>query len=621
MNSRSPLVCGLVLAAMTVASETFLSEGVGVAEPCGGVAFTCAPRSRTSWATVEWQAETSSPCRVSRAFHLIGDGKARRYWFAGPRSPSFIGNGSERAAGDWNGVISSLVVRDAFTDETVSLTDVAFSKRRPDIPGELCLSAAKRPSSLDRVGQTIAIDIGLFNPGTLPVTGMRCTVSGLPQGVTVVDPEKSARVVALKAFDSALHRILLKAEREASFVVQVSFAGGTAPDAAIDVPVKIGPSCGLPRADYVPEPKPLARGKYEIGAFYFCDWVRPEHWMKVWRQEPGRKPALGWYDNRRGEVLDWQIKWAVENGVSYWLVDWYARKGRHGIDYFEQALAKARYRKYMKWALMWCNHMPAGTSAEDAWDWIVDYWISHCFNTPEYMQVDGKPYVSIWDPNALDRDNGGEGGCRRMLEKARAKARAAGYKGIFFQAMNNDDTGTGGGASRLQAKRREQGFDETTIYHYLGTGNKRIGPRETRYADVVSASPVYWETLRLVPGIRALPNLSTGWDDHPWNDTARVADKSPTEFRRLCGLAKRFSDRTGVRRFCLAPLNEWGEGSYAEPNHEFGFGFYEVVRETFFEKPAKGWPLNFTPQDVGLGPYEVPGVVGIVPQEQDRLWR
>jgi len=54
----------------------------------------------------------------------------------------------------------------------------------------------------------------------------------------------------------------------------------------------------------------------------------------------------------------------------------------------------------------------------------------------------------------------------------------------------------------------------------------------------------------------------------------------------------------------LAPVNEWGEGSYAEPCREFGFGMYEAVRDSLCEKPETGWPQNYGPKDVGLGPYE-----------------
>jgi len=31
---------------------------------------------------------------------------------------------------------------------------------------------------------------------------------------------------------------------------------------------------------------------------------------------------------------------------------------------------------------------------------------------------------------------------------------------------------------------------------------------------------------------------------------------------------------------------------------------YEAIRDTFARKPAGGWPLNYGPRDVGLGPYD-----------------
>jgi hypothetical protein len=44
---------------------------------------------------------------------------------------------------------------------------------------------------------------------------------------------------------------------------------------------------------------------------------------------------------------------------------------------------------------------------------------------------------------------------------------------------------------------------------------------------------------------------------------------------------------------------------------------YEAVRETFCQKPAEGWPLNYGPQDVGLGPYELPPPV----KDDSREWQ
>ena len=101
-------------------------------------------------------------------------------------------------------------------------------------------------------------------------------------------------------------------------------------------------------------------------------------------------------------------------------------------------------------------------------------------------------------------------------------------------------------------------------------------------------------------------NLTTGSWGYPWNDgPIEVHNRSVDAFRRLCREARRYAEETGVKRVCLGPLNEWGEGSYAEPNGEFGFGMYEAVRDVFGVKPEDGWPFNYTPADIGRGPYPV----------------
>ena len=146
----------------------------------------------------------------------------------------------------------------------------------------------------------------------------------------------------------------------------------------------------------------------------------------------------------------------------------------------------------------------------------------------------------------------------------------------------------------------------TGIYHFMSHGGREKSGRRFSFQSVAEANVEHWDARQKTGILPFLPNLSTGWDDRPWNDHCEIYGKNAGDFRRICAAAKRFADRTGVKRLCLAPLNEWGEGSYAEPNAEHGFGFYEAVRDTFCEKPAEGWPRNYGPKDVGLGPYDLP---------------
>ena len=568
---------------------------LGTATPGGGVLFTVPPQDRTVWANIEWIGEKGGFVSVREHMHLIGDGKERRYYFDAKSCVGWNANYPYPNQRDkWTGPINMFHVINARTGLEVPIKDVKLCAERPSLPPELILSHTHQALELDRAGRPVDIEVGVFNVGLDAAEGVACRVSGLPDGVRIDNAEKASRLCRLGGGDSVLHRVTVVAEKPCAFTARFEFAGGNAPTAVCEVPVKIGPSLGLPRAtDYIPEPKPVKTPGVEVGAFYFLDWARTHHWLKLWRTTPERRPAAGWYSNESPELVDWQIKWAVENGISFYLLDWYYSEG-----HFQKALKKARFAKYIRWAVMWCNHIPAPLCDEAHWTGVINRCLDDVFRQPQYKYVDGMPYFSVWDGNGLERDNG-KGGCRRMLEKARAMARAKGYKGIYFQAQC--------GYSPADVKRMADfGFDETTTYHYVGTGGKRTAdPRVTNFADVAASSYDYWKSVWGVGGINFLPNLSTGWDDRPWHDGSAVQGRTVEHFRRICRDAKRFVAETGAKRVCLAPLQEWGEGSYAEPNGEFGFGMFEAVRDAFAEKPAEGWPLNYTPADIGRGPYPV----------------
>jgi hypothetical protein len=50
--------------------------------------------------------------------------------------------------------------------------------------------------------------------------------------------------------------------------------------------------------------------------------------------------------------------------------------------------------------------------------------------------------------------------------------------------------------------------------------------------------------------------------------------------------------------------NEFGECDYVEPHQEFGFGHVDAIRDVFTTAPKAH--DDVVPQDVGLGPYELP---------------
>ena len=72
--------------------------------------------------------------------------------------------------------------------------------------------------------------------------------------------------------------------------------------------------------DYVPPPQPVSTGDYLVGAFRCPLWSEETRGGMAWSpifDYPERKPVLGWYDEADPEVVDWEVKYALEHGISF----------------------------------------------------------------------------------------------------------------------------------------------------------------------------------------------------------------------------------------------------------------------------------------------------------------
>ena len=541
-------------------------------------------------ACIQWASDAVSGLH-SKTFWIKPDGRFHIY---------NVDVGSDR---NWKGNIVLLrVVPVDRKGASAKIRSIAVTDE-PEGDADVSVMQARMSDAINRVGRTFPVLIQLSNMGGKDAKNVRLAVKALPRGVRVASASGWEKVPEIPAPGVLTHTVMLEADGavagDAVFAVSGDGADGQTAVARLD----ILPDLKLPKAAYVPEPKPL-KSDYEIGALYYPGWDTIEKWARIWPVAPERKPVLGWYDEAKPEVVDWQIKWMVENGMSYLLLDWYWHKGHQHNDHWIKAFKKARYRSYLKWAVMWANHNEAGSHSEEDQRAVTKFWIDEYFNMPEYYQIDGKPVVIIWNSKDMDRDMGA-GGCKRLLEISRALAVEAGYKGIYFIAMKWPEASWD---PKVVQGYKDQGFDMTTIYHFMHHGGKAANTRRFHFDLVADCNYDNWKGLHETGILPFIPNLSTGWDDRPWHADKgiEIHGRTVEHFRRICRDAKRFADETGIKRLTVAPLNEWGEGSYAEPNAEFGFGMYEAIRETFCEKPAAGWPLNYAPQDVGLGPYDLP---------------
>lgn len=381
-------------------------------------------------------------------------------------------------------------------------------------------------------------------------------------------------------------------------------------------------SCGN---NGVPRPEPV-KSDIEVSAFYYPGTDLMSEWDMVEEVFPHIKPLLGWYDESNPEVIDWQIKWAVEHGISSFCLDWYWDNGAQRLDHWIKAYYKARWRKYLKWYVMWANHNAPGSHSTKDQIAVTNFWVENYFKTDEYYKIDGKPVVVIWSYENLDRDfineyasagkvlHPGEG-VKRALAISDSVTVAAGLPGIYFINMFHQKNLGNEDVARIV---QNAGYKAKMVYSFDKMAYKFApelrGPEDTPtrfpFDIVVGAVKKWWRATSEDSDLPFWPIIPSGWNDIPrsFQYAKVIYGRTPEKFAEMCRAAREFCDSTGNKHVILAPINEWQEGSYLEPNEEFGFAFYDAIRDAFCQKPEGGWPENIRPSDVGLGPYDYPAM-------------
>jgi len=351
----------------------------------------------------------------------------------------------------------------------------------------------------------------------------------------------------------------------------------------------------------IPEPVPV-RTQLLIGAHHCPLWEADKYslWDQVLKH-PERTPVLGFYAQENPEVADWETKWAVEHGISFFIYCWYrdgqggAIKTRYGSA-IHDALFKSKFEDRMKFTIMWENGNKGHSGVEDENDLMTNllpYWIENYFKRASYLKVDNKPLLFIYRPDILVSDLGGVENVKAAFVKMRQACRDAGFDGLYLLGQN----------SGLNLKALEQmkqiGLDYAFAYHWQV-------PDSPKPDQAIRAQMQYIEKRKALGFLPEIVTVSQGWSG--WRDEGSIWKIPPADYENLLRRAKGFigtmpANELGSRMLLLDNWNEWGEGHYIAPHREFGFGYLDAVRRVFATDATEPH-TDLTPQDIGLGPYD-----------------
>ena len=435
-----------------------------------------------------------------------------------------------------------------------------------------------------------------------------------PDGVDILRRQAEHALGDMAPNTIAMERWTVRADRAvAGKATVVLEADGFSP-ARESIDVRFTHALHLPKAAYVPRPKP-AKTDYRIWMHYCPLWKFGTHygWNKIelW---PGRRPAIGFYDEGTPEVADWHIKLAREHGIEAFIYCWYRANFNPKIEEHighavHDGMLHAKHLDMFKFCIMWENGCAKGVKDRaDLMDNVLPYWLKHFFTHASYLKVDNKPVLFVWRPERVSAYFGGAEQTRRVFDEMRAACRKRGLGGLHI-------IGCVSTAKRdLIERMAKEGWDATSAYATWPDRQKTIqadpeGLTTIAHDYFMAGQKDVWLGKKEIDALPDLVSLMMGWDKRPWHglrSTFYTRDVKVANFEAALRDAKQIIDanpkgRLDSQVLVLDNWNEFGEGHYLEPVSAFGFGFVDAVRRLFC-KP--GPHTDIAPEDVGLAPPE-----------------
>ena len=144
----------------------------------------------------------------------------------------------------------------------------------------------------------------------------------IPKGVQLIGPAMDSPVrIGSRAEKLLAWQIEATEAMQCEFLLQIDAGAETVASASLSM--QFLPPVNISKQRYIPEPAPVST-PILIGAHHCPLWEadKPRMWDNVLKH-PERTPALGFYSQENPEVSDWETKWAVEHGISFFIYCWY----------------------------------------------------------------------------------------------------------------------------------------------------------------------------------------------------------------------------------------------------------------------------------------------------------
>ncbi len=350
----------------------------------------------------------------------------------------------------------------------------------------------------------------------------------------------------------------------------------------------------------VPEPRPINTGDYMLVAEMCNLWdvnTRPNCWKEI-APYPDRKPMTGWFDETSPKVIDWDIKLAVDHGIQVFMPCWFRSEESVGkrpvtgvYDHWINNLAKAKYKKYIKFMVMWITRDYPGLSGlikdkKDFLENLAPYFIEHFFKNPNYFTIDNKPIMSFFYDPPLIQKLGGLDSARDAITQFREMVKNAGFSDIILLGQ----WCTVDSITHSNKEWKYIGMDYGHPYHWpsyvRGALLQTNGLQYYTDEQMINAQEYCWLGQNKYSLLPTFVTCTMGFDDAPWGGKMKYFRLTPNSFRQLLRNARRlmnerYENDLVKKILFLDNWDEFGEGHYIYPTEQYGFGYLNSIRQIF----------------------------------------
>ena len=370
----------------------------------------------------------------------------------------------------------------------------------------------------------------------------------------------------------------------------------------------------------VPTPKPAATGAYIVGA-QACDlWANKMDWQTL-NGYPARASIMGTYNEAYDVATDWQIKMAVEHGISFLQPCWYRLANNEGAstvmasyDQLLQSIANsATYRNSIKFSIDWINvgtGLGGASGVADFVNNLVPYWINTYFSKSNYLKFGGKPVLAIYDFETFISQMGSLANAQSAIQSFRKAVSKAGFAGLILETqqsgsttpadhwvVGNDPRGVDvkfgnyytKDYAHTNADAAAAGFDFAFAYHLPSFTDLMVSQTPTD-AQATSEQEQAWSNWLQYSALPTIVTASMGWNAAPWSENNISWKLTTADYQSLLVSAKSAMSarRSGMptNMVLLDNWNEYGEGHYIAPTKGDSYGYLDAVGAVF----SPNWP-------------------------------